>query len=89
MALTANLEKLIETSKLSFDEMRAFKLGLEALTDKEQQEFYAVLKDHPELIYPLYVHFKAKLKAAKEGEAAWTEAVENEIADLEMYLKSK
>lgn len=89
MALRKQLQTLLEQSELSFEEVRAFETGLLMLTPDEQAEFEKLLVDDPELIYPLYINFKAKLHAAQGTKEEWLAAVENEIIALEEYMSKK
>ncbi len=75
MALIAPLRHVLESSELTFEEVRAFETGLLHLTTAEQTEFVHALKEEPELIYPLYINFKAKLRAANGTEREWKCAV--------------
>ena len=70
---------------MSFDETRAFFDGLQYLPDDYKNEFIEMLESDPELIYPLYINFKAKLKALEDesSEKSWEEVVENELKELE------
>ena len=89
MALHSALQKLLRESSLSFEEVRAFEAGLSMLTLAEQTQFYEQLAKDPELIYPIYIHFKAKAKAIRGTDAEWREAVENEVKELEAYIAKK
>lgn len=89
MALIPELRKILDSSELTFEEARAFEAGLVMLTDEEQREFAGILADDPELIYPLYINFKAKLHAALGTEEEWKEAVETEIVQLEDFLSKR
>ena len=86
MALINELRVTLEKSELSFEEARAFEAGLVMLTDEEQLEFAGVIEQDPELIYPLYINYKAKLRAARGTETEWMEAVETEIVQLEDFI---
>jgi hypothetical protein len=86
MALRKDLEQFLEESALTFEEARAFETGLSLLTDDEQQEFLDILKQDPELLYPLYINFKAKLRAVNGTDKEWMEAIETEISQLEDYI---
>jgi hypothetical protein len=86
MALIQELRTILEGSELTFEEARAFEAGLVMLTEEEQTEFAHIIKEDPELIYPLYINFKAKLRAARGTEGEWLEAVETEIVQLEDFL---
>lgn len=89
MALRKDLSQILEDSALTFEEVRAFETGLALLTDDEQAEFADIIKDDPELIYPLYINFKAKLRAVRGTEEEWTEAIETEIVQLEDYIAKR
>lgn len=89
MSLLPSLRQLIRDSKLSFEEIRAFEVGMEMLSEEEQLEFYNHLSKDPELIYPIYIHYKAKARAIRGTDKEWEEAVEAEVKDLEDYLSKK
>ncbi len=89
MAMLPSLRQIVRDSKLSFEEIRAFEAGLEMLTEREQAEFYTHLEKDPELIYPIYIHYKAKARAIRGTEEEWQEAIEAEIRDLEEYMTKK
>lgn len=89
--LNVKIKDILYKSNLSFDETRAFFDGLQYLPAEDKQQFIEILEEDPELIYPLYINFKAKLKALEEDESgrSWEEIVEDEIAELDTYLESK
>ena len=89
MAIIQVLKKILEESELSSEEVRAFEVGLSYLTKDQQQTFVTLISNDPELIYPLYINFKAKLRAARGTKQEWEEAVETEIVQLEDYLAKK
>lgn len=89
MALIQELRTILEGSELTFEEARAFEAGLVMLTDEEQLEFANIIKQDPELIYPLYINFKAKLRAARGSKEDWMEAVETEIVQLEDFISKR
>lgn len=89
MALIPELRGIIDNSQLTFEEARAFETGLNMLTESEQMEFHQILKNDPELIYPLYINFKAKLRAARGDKQEWLQAVETEIVQLEDYITKR
>lgn len=89
MALTSSLRSILENSELAFEEARAFEAGLAMLTEEEQAAFANIIKDDPELIYPLYINFKAKLRAAHGTKEEWIETVETEIVQLEDFLAKR
>jgi hypothetical protein len=89
MALSTELRNLLKESKLSFEEVRAFEAGLETLTEREQIDFYSHLSKDPQLLYPIYIHFKAKARAIRGTDEEWQAAVDAEVKDLEEYLAKK
>lgn len=89
MALIPRLHTILEQSELTFEEVRAFEAGLVLLTKKQQEEFADVLEKDIGLIYPLYINYKAKLRAIKGTDEEWLKAVETEIVQLEDYLSKK
>lgn len=89
MALLPSLRKTLEHSALSFEEARAFETGLAYLTPEEQEEFVMYLEQEPDLIYPLYINYKAKLRAIDGGKKEWLAAVETEIVQLEEFLAQR
>ncbi len=89
MALSQELRKTLETTSLTYEELRAFEAGLIFLTPEEQEQFSIIIKQNPELVYPLYINFKAKLHAARGSEKEWEEAVEQELIELEEYMKKR
>jgi hypothetical protein len=48
-----------------------------------------LLKNDPELIYPLYINFKAKLRAAQGTDQEWETAIETEIVQLEDFIAKR
>lgn len=86
MALIPELRTILDGSELTFEEARAFEAGLVMLTETEQKQFAEILTGDPELIYPIYINFKAKLRAAHGTEEEWTNAIETEIVQLEDFL---
>lgn len=89
MALRKDLAEILEQSALTFEEVRAFETGLSLLTDDEQEQFLDIIKVDPELIYPLYINFKAKLNAVHGSEEEWMEAIETEIIQLEDFIAKR
>lgn len=86
MALIPELRNILDNSELTFEEARAFEAGLVMLTKDEQKQFSDIIAEDPELIYPLYINFKAKLHAARGTKEEWVEAVETEIVQLEDFI---
>ena len=89
MAVIEKIEVLLSESGLTFEEQRAFSLGIGYLTVTEQDEFARTLLENKELIYPLYINFKAKLRAIKGSEKEWGAVVEDEIKEFETLLGEK
>lgn len=89
MALRKDLNQILEDSALTFEEVRAFETGLSMLTDEEQEQFTEIVKEDPELIYPLYINFKVKLNAVHGSEEEWKEAIETEILQLEDFIAKR
>lgn len=89
MALSQELKKALENTTLTFEELRAFEAGLNMLTEKEQDEFLTIITQDPELVYPLYINFKAKLHAARGSEKDWEEVIEQEIVELEEFMNKR
>lgn len=89
--LNVEVKNILYKSNLSFDETRAFFDGLQYLPDEDKKEFIEILSEEPELIYPLYINFKAKLKAleSEDPEKEWDRIVEEELAQLDDYLDKK
>lgn len=89
MAITQELRKALEETTLTFEELRAFEAGLMLLSSDEQDEFLTIVQSNPELVYPLYINFKAKLHSAQEGEQEWQDAIERELEELEEFMRKR
>ena len=89
MAIRQELRKALEKTRLTYDELRAFEVGLTLLNDEEQEEFTTIVDKDPELVYPLYINFKAKLHAAQGSEEEWETAINREIDELEEFMKKR
>lgn len=89
MALTEELKTVLEKSDLTAEEARAFETGLMVLSKEEQIVFAGIIAQDPELIYPLYINYKAKLRAAYGTKDDWEAAVQTEIVQLEDFLAKK
>ncbi len=89
MALLSELRKILEGSNLSFVEVRAFEAGLAHLSYEEQQAFFEGVSAYPELIYPIYINYKAKLHAMVDSDEAWEAAVEKEIEELNDLIERR
>jgi hypothetical protein len=88
MKLLKQLKDLILSTNMSFEEVRAFELGMARLSLEDQVALYRVLSQNPDLIYPTYINYKAKMIAKKTG-VGWEAAVESELAELERYIEKK
>lgn len=88
MQIITPLKNLLNTSGLSFEEVRAFSSGIQNLGTEDQIMLYRIWNSDANLIYPSYVQFKAKLAMKKEGKD-WEKAVSDEIKELERYLDNK
>lgn len=86
MTLIPELRAILNASELTSEEARAFEAGLVMLTKEEQKQFSDIITEDPELIYPLYINFKAKLRAAHGTKEEWAEAIETEVVQLEDFL---
>ncbi len=89
MAISQELRKALEDTTLTFEELRAFEAGLMLLTEEEQKEFLKIVEADPELVYPLYINFKAKLHAAQGKSEDWEDAIERELLELEEFMKRR
>jgi hypothetical protein len=89
MALISSLKKVLDNSDLTAEESRAFETGLLTLSETEQHIFAEIVNEDPELIYPLYINYKAKLKAAYGTKEDWETAVQTEIVQLEDFLAKR
>ncbi|MBP6888276.1 MAG: hypothetical protein KBC21_01115 [Candidatus Pacebacteria bacterium] len=89
MAIITELRKALEGSNLTFEELRAFELGLQNLTKKEQSEFLDVVTENPELIYPLYINYKAKLHAISSTDKEWEAVIEKELEELDELIEKR
>lgn len=89
--LNIKIKDILHKSNLSFDETKAFFDGLQYLPEEDKKNFITMLEDDPELIYPLYINFKAKLKSLEEDNTgrSWDQIVEDEINKLEDYLNKR
>lgn len=89
--LNIKIKNILYKSNLSFDETRAFFDGLQYLSKEDKEEFISILEEEPELIYPLYINFKAKLAALESDDTdkSWEKIVEDEVALLDEYLEKK
>lgn len=73
---------------MTFNEVRAFEIGIANLNMEEQIELYRYLNYDKSLIYPTYVNYMAKRRALETGEG-WEEAVDSELKFLESYIEGK
>lgn len=89
MVIINELKEILNNSDLTSEEVRAFENGLETLTESEQKTFSNIIAEDTEIIYPLYINFKAKLRAVHGTKKEWEKAIETEITQLEEYLSKK
>lgn len=89
MALSPILRTELEKTTLTFEEVRAFSAGLALLSVEEQEQFAEIIKEDPDLVYPLYINFKAKVHAAHGTEKEWEAAIEQELLELEEFMSKK
>ncbi len=89
MALIPELKAVLDNSELTAEESRAFETGLLMVGEEEQKLFAQIVAQDPELIYPLYINYKAKLRAAYGTKEDWEEAVQTEIVQLEDFLSRR
>ncbi len=89
MAINSELRKALEATTLTFEELRAFEAGLMLLSEEEQKAFLDIVSTDPELVYPLYINFKAKLHAAQGSKENWEDAIERELLELEEFMKRR
>lgn len=79
---------LIRSTDMTYEEVRAFEMGILNLNLEQQIELYKYLSFDKALIYPTYVNYMAKKRAVETGEG-WDQAVENELKFLESYIDGK
>jgi hypothetical protein len=82
------IKNLLRETDMTFDEVRAFEIGIAKLSIDEQVEMYRFLNFDRNLIYPTFVNFMAK-KRAKETGLGWEAAVEAELKFLDSYIEGK
>jgi hypothetical protein len=82
------LQNLLRETDMTFEEIRAFGMGIEKLSVDEQVELYRYFNYDRTLIYPIYTHYMAKKQAMESG-IDFEKAVENEIKFLESYIEGK
>ncbi|MBP9765939.1 MAG: hypothetical protein KBD12_01750 [Candidatus Pacebacteria bacterium] len=89
--INIKIKNILHKSNLSFDETKTFFDGLQYLPLEDKENFISMLEEDPELIYPLYINFKAKLKSLEEDDTgrSWDQIVEDEIKQLEEHLNKK
>ena len=81
MKLLKQLKDLILSTNMSFEEVRAFELGMARLSLEEQVGLYRILSENKDLIYPTYINYKAKLTAKQTG-IGWEAAVESGVTGI-------
>ncbi len=88
MQILKQLKDLFYSTDMTYEEIRAFELGIARLSIEDQVVLYRILSVNPDLIYPTYVNFMAKRNAKING-IGWEEAVEAELSTLERYIEKK
>lgn len=88
MQILKQLKDLFYSTEMTYEEIRAFELGIMKLSIEDQVVLYKMLSANPELIYTTYVNYMAKRRAKLTG-MGWEEAVEAELASLEAYIEKK
>ena len=88
-SLNKEIKSILNNSNLSFEEIKAFFDGLQYLPKAEKGQFIEIIKEDQDLIYPLYINFRAKLKSLEEDESgrSFEEIVEDEVKELEQYIE--
>lgn len=84
----APIKSLLREAEMTYDEVRAFEIGISSISTDNQVELYRYFNYDRDLIYPTFVNYMAK-KRAKETGMGWEEAVEAEIKFLESYTDGK
>ena len=82
------IKELLLSTGMTFDEVRAFSLGIASLDTDNQVELYRHLNHDRTLVYPTYINYMAKKRSNSTGEL-WDEAVNNELRLLESYIEGK
>ena len=87
--LNKQIKNILHTSNLSFDETKGFFDGLQYLPMNQKKQFIEMINEDIDLIYPLYINFKAKLKSLEEDTSgrSFEEIVEDEVKALENYIE--
>lgn len=84
----APIKTLLRDTDMTYDEVRAFEIGIGNITIDNQVELYRYFNYDKNLIYPTFINYMAK-KRAKDTGVGWEEAVEAEIKFLESYAEGK
>lgn len=86
--IIAPLKNLLLETDMTYDEVRAFEMGINTLSVDDQVELFRYFNYDRALIYPTFVNFMARRHALETG-SGWEEAVESQIKFLESYIEGK
>ena len=82
------LKDLLYATDMTYEEIRAFELGMMRLSIEDQVVLYRILSVNKDIIYPTYINYMAKRNARETG-LGWEAAVEEELAMLERHIDKK
>ena len=88
MQMLKQLKDLLYATDMTYEEIRAFELGIIKLSIEDQVVLYRILSVNSDIIYPTYINYMAKRRARETG-TGWEEAVETELANLERLIEKK
>ncbi len=88
MQMLKQLKDLLYATDMTYEEIRAFELGIVRISIEDQVVLYRILSVNSDIIYPTYINYMAKRRARETG-AGWEEAVEIELAMLDRHIEQK
>ena len=88
MQMLKQLKDLLYATDMTYEEIRAFELGIIKLSIEDQVVLYRILSVNSDMIYPTYINYMAK-RTARETGVGWDEAVETELANLDRLIEKK
>ena len=88
MQMLKQLKDLLYATDMTYEEIRAFELGIIKLSIEDQVVLYRILSVNSDMIYPTYINYMAK-RTARETGVGWDEAVETELANLDRLIERK
>ena len=88
MQMLKQLKDLLYATDMTYEEIRAFELGIIKLSIEDQVVLYRILSVNGDMIYPTYINYMAK-RTARETGVGWDEAVETELANLDRLIEKK